>query len=197
MTAVAVFFWFHGRSACPLLGVGNNITYIILICGQPIIVDLSHTIQPFSRVTLVLYAYDDRLASFRNSVFPSSDFRKHTRAMAFHVIFLAIVRLRTNGLDISSVSNDISGELLGCYSVVSLPHWRERTHIIVGQPSATVDNIYGNTGSSRIIVYKVCATWLSVWPRDECHFRVCIMGIDKLTVSLYNVRSLLVLGTVI
>ena len=197
MTAVAVFFWFHGRSAGPLLGVGNNITYIFLICGQPILVDLSHTIQPFSRVTLVLYAYDDRLASFRNSVFPASDFRKHTRAMEFHVIFLAIVRLRTNGLDISFVCNDISGELLGGYLVVSFPHWEKRTHIVVGQPGATVDNIYGNVGSSRIIIYKVCATRLILWPRDECHFRVYIMGIDKLTVSLYNVRSLLVLGTVI
>ena len=70
-------------------------TYICLICGQPIIVDLSHTIQPFSRVILVLYAYDDRLASFRKSVFPAGDFRKHTRAMESDVIFLAIVQLLT------------------------------------------------------------------------------------------------------
>lgn len=115
MTAVAVIFWFTVGQLVVWLGVGNNITYICLICGQPILVDLSHTIQPFSRVTLVFYAYDDRLASFRNTVFPASDFRKHTRAMGFHVIFLAIIRLLTYGLDVSCVCNDISGELLsGC-----------------------------------------------------------------------------------
>ena len=36
-----------------------------------------------------------------------------------------------------------------------------------------------------------------IWPRDECNFRVYIMGIDDLTISLYDARYLLVRGTIV
>lgn len=90
-------------------------TYICLILGQPILVGLSDPVQPCSRVARVLNPYDDRLASFRNSVFPASNFCKHTRAVVCYVIFLAIVWVRTAGLEVSFVRSDISGKFLsGC-----------------------------------------------------------------------------------
>lgn len=103
------------------LGGGNKITYICLICGQPILVGLSYTVQPCSRVTNLLNPHDDRLASFCNTVFPASNFCKHTSPVDFYVIFLVIVRLRTLGLEVSFVRSDVFGELLSEFSVVSFP----------------------------------------------------------------------------
>ena len=103
------------------LAGGNKITYICLICGQPIQIGLSYPLQPSSRVAGGLNPYDDRLASLRNSVFPASNFCKHTSAVNSEVIFEAIIRSRTAGLEVSFVRNDISGELLCGLSVVLFP----------------------------------------------------------------------------
>ncbi len=135
------------------LGGGNKITYICLIRGQPILVGLTYPVQPCSRVARVLNPYDDRLASFRNSVFPASNFCKHTRAVDFYVIFLAIVRDRTAGLEVSFVRSDISGELLSLLLVVSFPPIGKSAFTSLLANPAPVSTMYTVTPVPAVLSY--------------------------------------------
>ena len=139
------------------LAVGNKITYICLICGQPIQVGLSYPIQPCSRVAWGINPYDDRLASLRNPVFPASNFCKHTRAVNSHVIFLAIIRSRTVGLKISFVRNDISGELLSGSSVVLFPPFKRGELTTLLANPAPVSTMYTVCPAPAVLSYTKSA----------------------------------------
>ena len=153
MTAVAVFFCFYKRSASPPAWRWQRHHIYLLHMWQPIIVDLSYTIQPCSRATRILSPHDDRLASFRNSVLPANNFCKYTRAVDCYVIFLSIVRLHTYGLEVAFVCDDISGGLLSGVSGVSIPRIGKSEPTSLLANLAPLPTMYAVTSAPAVLSY--------------------------------------------